>query len=72
MVQVHLQGKVNSTTNPTSVTLKAILVDATDNIIDAAATGTLTLNARRRQPNASGSGFSFAAPVDSMGNITGS
>jgi len=69
---IKVQGKVNSTTNPTVVTLKAILVDATDNIIDAAATGTLTLNARRRQPNASGSGFSFAAPVDSMGNITGS
>lgn len=69
---IKFQGKVNSTTNPTVVTLKAILVDATDNVIDAAATGTLTLNARRRQPDANGSGFSFATPTDSMGNITGS
>jgi hypothetical protein len=67
-----VQGKINSTTNPTVVTLKTTLVDATDNVIDAAATGTLTLNCRRHQPDASGSGFSFATPTDSMGNITGS
>ena len=69
-IKVH--GKVNSTTNPTIVTLKTELVDATDNVIDAAATGTLTLNCRRHQPDASGSGFSFTTPTDSMGNITGS
>ena len=69
---IKVFGKVNSTTNPTVVTLKTTLVDATDNVIDAAATGTLTLNCRRHQPDASGSGFSFAVPTDSMGNITGS
>ena len=39
----QVEGKVNSVTNPTVVTLKTELVDATDNVIDAAATGTLTL-----------------------------
>jgi hypothetical protein len=69
---IKIEGRVNSTTNPTVVLLKTTLVDATDNVIDAAATGTLTLNCRRHQPDASGSGFSFAVPTDSMGNITGS
>lgn len=32
--------------------------------------GTMTLNARRRQPDASGSGFSFPTPTDGMANIT--
>ena len=52
--------------------LKTTLVDASDNVIDAPATGTLTLNARRWQPDASGSGFSFGVPVDSVGSVTGS
>lgn len=69
---IKVEGKVNSTTNPTVVTLKTSLVDATDNVIDASATGTLTLNCRRHQPDANGSGFSFPVPTDSMGNITGS
>jgi len=69
---IKLSGKVNSVTNPTVVTIKTELVDATDNVIDAAATGTLTLNCRRHQPDANGSGFSFPVPTDSMGNITGS
>ena len=69
---IKVFGKVNSTTNPTVVTLKTELVDATDNVIDAAATGTLTLSCRRHQPDASGSGFSFTTPTDGMGNITGS
>tara|TARA_B100000900_G_scaffold414523_1_gene441400 strand:+ start:3614 stop:4591 length:978 start_codon:yes stop_codon:yes gene_type:complete len=69
---IKLSGKVNSTTNPTVVTIKTELVDATDNVIDASATGTLTLNCRRHQPDANGSGFSFPVPTDSMGNITGS
>ena len=69
---IKVFGKVNSTTNPTVVTLKTTLVDATDNVIDAPATGTLTINARRRQPNASGSGFSFAVPTDSVGAVSGS
>lgn len=69
---IKVFGKVNSTTNPTVVTLKTTLVDATDNVIDAAATGTLTLNCRKHMPDAGGSGFSFVAPTDGMGNITGS
>jgi|TARA_R110001606_G_scaffold367705_1_gene523278 hypothetical protein len=69
---IKVFGKINSTTNPTVVTLKTTLVDATDNVIDAPATGTLTINARRRQPNASGSGFSFAVPTDSVGAVSGS
>ena len=69
---VQTSAKVNSVTNPTVVTLRIQLVDASDNVIDASATGTLTINARRHQPDASGSGFSFAVPTDSMGNITGS
>lgn len=69
---IKMSGKVNSTTNPTVVTLKTELVDASDNVIDASATGTLTLNCRRHQPDANGSGFSFPQPTDSMGNITGS
>ena len=48
------------------------LVDATDNVIDASATGTLTINARRHAPDANGSGFSFTQPTDSMGAISGS
>jgi hypothetical protein len=69
---VQTSAKVNSTTNPTVVTMRIQLVDATDNVIDASATGTLTLNARRHQPDANSSGFSFPVPTDSMGNITGS
>ena len=69
---IKVFGKVNSTTNPTVVTFKTTLVDASDNVIDAPATGTLTLNARRWQPDASGSGFSFGVPVDSVGSVTGS
>lgn len=69
---IVIQGRVNSTTNPTVVYLKMILTDASDNVIDASSTGTLTINARRSQPNANGSGFSFAVPSDSMGSISGS
>jgi len=88
-------GKVNSTTNPTVVTLKAELSDpytaaaaaAADNAIgpdgvpgtgdDAAGytdsiDGTLTLNARAHTPDASGSGFSFTTPTDSVGSFSGS
>lgn len=67
---VQVSAKVNSTTNPTVVTIRTILVDAGDNVIDAPANGTLTINARRGQP--SGGGFSFAVPTDSMGAISGS
>ena len=69
---IKIRGKVNSVTNPTVITIRTELVDATDNVIDASATGTLTINARRWQPDASGSGFSFAVPTDSVGSISGS
>jgi len=69
---IKVEGKVNSTTNPTVITLKTTLLDAGDNVLDQNVDGTLTINARRNQPDASGSGFSFAVPTDSMGNITGS
>jgi|TARA_R110000803_G_scaffold95189_2_gene162976 hypothetical protein len=69
---IKVFGKVNSTTNPTIVSIQTTLVDATDGVIDASATGTLTLNARRYQPDANGSGFSFAVPTDGVGAITGS
>lgn len=83
-----LDGKVDSITNPTVVTLKATWYDPhaagsglgadgvpgtgdesyNNDYID----GTLTLNARRVQPNANGSGFSFSAPTVSAGAISGS
>jgi hypothetical protein len=69
---IVVQGRVNSTTNPTVVYLKIILTDASDNVIDQSSTGTLSINANRSTPAANGSGFSFASPSDSMGNITGS
>lgn len=69
---VKVDAKVNSTTNPTVVTIKTTLLDAGDNVLDQNVDGTLTINARRNQPNANGSGFSFAAPTDSMGAISGS
>jgi hypothetical protein len=63
---------VNSTTNPTSVSIRTTLTDAGDNVIDESVDGTLTINARRNQPDASGSGFSFPVPTDSVGAISGS
>jgi hypothetical protein len=91
----RMDGKVNSTTNPTVVTLKATYSDPYTAAAAAAADGavgpdgvpstgddasgytdsidgTLTLNARAQVPDANGSGFSFSAPTDSMGAISGS
>lgn len=85
----QMQAKVNSTSNPTVVTLKAVFSDphaegsgalGPDGIAGTGdegfgndyVDGTLSLSCRRHQPDASGSGFSFPAPSDSMGNITGS
>ena len=85
----RMLGRVNSTTNPTVITLRA---EWSDPHTEGAGTlgpdgqagtgdeaygndyvdGTMTLTARRYQPDASGSGFSFATPTDSMGNISGS
>ena len=69
---IHQTAKVNSTTNPTIITLQTKLRDEGDNVLDEAVDGTLTINARRLQPNANGSGFSFATPTDSTGAISGS
>lgn len=70
--KVRVLGKVNSTTNPTVVTITMELTDTTDNTVDDAPDGTLSINARRTQPDASGSGFSFDVPTDSAGAISGS
>jgi hypothetical protein len=90
-----VEGKVDSITNPTVVTLKATYSDPYTAAAAASADGaigpdgvpgsgdetsgytdsidgTLTLNARRLQPNANGSGFSFTAPTVSAGAISGS
>ena len=90
-----LEGKVNSITDPTVITLKATWSDpytaaaaaAADGAIgpdgvpatgdDAAGytdsiDGTLTLNGRRKQPNANGSSITITAPTISMAAISGS
>ena len=69
---IQVNAKVNSTTNPTIITLQTKLRDEGDNVLDEAVDGTLTINARRLQPNANGSGFSFATPTDGTGTISGS
>ena len=69
---IQVNAKVNSTTNPTVISIQTKLRDEGDNVLDEAVDGTLTINARRNQPNASGSGFSFAVPTDSQGAISGS
>lgn len=88
-----LEGKVNSTTDPTVVTLKATWSDPYTAAAAAAADGavgpdgvpssgdetsgytdsidgTLTLNGRRKQPNANGSSITITAPTISMGAIS--
>lgn len=69
---ITVSASVDSTTNPTSVSIRIQLTDAGDNSVDESVDGTLTINARRVQPDASGSGFSFPVPTDSVGAITGS
>ena len=85
---IKIFGKVNSTTNPTVVTLK---MEASDPHAEGSGTGpdgvpgnaddgfgndfidgTFTLNARTHTPDASGSGFSITKPTDSLGSISGS
>jgi len=70
--KVRVLAKVNSITDPTVVTITMELTDTTDNTIDDAPDGTLSINARRNHPDANGSGFSFAIPTDAMGAISGS
>lgn len=88
-----LEGKVNSITDPTVVTLKATWSDPYTAAAAAAADGavgpdgvpssgdetsgytdsidgTLTLNGRRKQPNANGSSITITAPTISMGAIS--
>jgi hypothetical protein len=69
---VQVNAKINSTTTPTVVSIQVVLVDADDNVIDDSTDGTLTINSRRNQPDANGSGFSFPVPTGSTGAITGS
>lgn len=69
---IKVEAKVNSTTNPTVISVLTTLVDAGDNVIDASVDGTLTIRGRRNQPDANGSGFSFSAPSCSAGSISGS
>lgn len=69
---IQVDALIDSITNPTVVTIRTQLTDADDGVIDAPVDGTLTINGRRTQPDASGSGFSFPVPTDSVGTITGS
>lgn len=82
-----VEGKVDSVTLPTVVSIQVTWYDphaagsgvgpdgvpgnADDSYNNDYIDGTLTLNARRVQPNANGSGFSFAAPTVSAGAISG-
>jgi hypothetical protein len=88
-----LEGKVNSTTDPTVITLKATWSDPYTAAAAASADGaigpdgvpssgdetsgytdsidgTLTLNGRRKQPNANGSSITITAPTISMAAIS--
>ena len=69
---IRVRARVNSTTAPTQVIIETFLVDADDNVIDDNVDGTLTINARRNRPDASGSGFTFATPSVSAAAISGS
>lgn len=69
---VLIEAKVNSVTNPTVITFRTTMTDAGDGLVDESPDGTFTFNARRRQPDVSGTSFSFATPTDSVGTITGS
>lgn len=85
---IRVLGRVNSTTNPTVVTLR---MECSDPHAEGSGTGpdgvpgtgddgygndyidgTFTLNARTHTPDASGSGFTITKPTDSMGAISGS
>jgi hypothetical protein len=91
----QVEGRVNSTTDPTIVYIRCTWVDPYTAAAAAAADGaigpdgipnsgdeasgytdtidgTLTLNARRDQPNANGSSITIATPTNSTGAISGS
>lgn len=70
---IRVLARVNNVTTPTQVIITTELTDADDGVIDDFVDGTLTINARRRLPNASGSGFTIVAPsAVSAAAITGS
>lgn len=69
---IVVSARVNSTTNPTQVFIRAVATDAGDNAVDESPDGTFTFRARRQQPDASGSGFSIFAPTPSVGAVSGS
>ena len=69
---IKVDARVNSTTSPTQVIFDVVLFDSVDGVVDDFSDGTLTINARRRQPNANGSGFTIPAPTSSSGTISGS
>lgn len=72
--RIVVNARVNSTTAPTQVIIQTQLFDDgySGEVIDEPVTGTTTINARRHQPNASGSGFSIPTPSVSAGSISGS
>ena len=55
--QLTIQARVDSITSPTNVYIKIFLVDSSDGVVDDPITGTLTLNARTKNPASNGSGF---------------
>lgn len=67
-----VEAKVDSTTNPTVITFRSVMTDAGDGAIDTSPDGTFTFNARRLQPDVSGTTFTFATPTDNVGAVTGS
>ena len=69
---IRVSARVNNTSTPTQVIFDVVLFDSVDGVIDDFSDGTLTINARRRQPNENGSGFTIPAPTSSSGTISGS
>lgn len=70
--RIVVNARVNSTTAPTQVIIQTRLFDDgySGEVIDELVEGTLTINARRHQPNANGSGFTIPAPSVSAGAIS--
>jgi hypothetical protein len=69
---IVISALVNSTTNPTSVSIRTELTDADDNNVDESVDGTTGFSYFSKRPDPSGSGFTFASPSVSSGAITGS
>lgn len=58
-----IRVEVYKDTSAHRVIFRVLLSDADDNLIDAPFDGSVTVNARRKHPDANGSGFVFAVPV---------